>query len=97
MSASSAGTPAPATETGRNTAAVPELRDLPPGTILIPDVNTAIVSRGDNLWRISHRVYGRGVRYTVIYGANQGQIRNPHRIYPGQVFVLPGEQEAQIR
>jgi nucleoid-associated protein YgaU len=67
-------------------------RDLPPGTILIPDVNTAIVSRGDNLWRISHRVYGRGLRYTVIYGANQGQIRNPNLIYPGQVFVLPGQE-----
>ena len=61
----------------------------------IPDVNTAIVSRGDNLWRISHRIYGRGVRYTVIYGANQRQIRNPHRIYPGQVFVLPGEQSTR--
>jgi nucleoid-associated protein YgaU len=63
--------------------------------VVIPDVNTAIVSRGDNLWRISHRIYGRGVRYTVIYGANQRQIRNPHRIYPGQVFVLPGDQSTR--
>lgn len=67
-------------------------RAFEPGTILVPEVNTAIVSRGDNLWRISRRVYGRGIRYTVIYGANQGQIRNPRRIYPGQVFVLPTEQ-----
>jgi nucleoid-associated protein YgaU len=29
------------------------------------------------------------VRYTAIYEANQDQIRNPHRIYPGQVFVAP--------
>jgi nucleoid-associated protein YgaU len=62
---------------------------------VIPDINTAIVSRGDNLWRISHRIYGRGVRYTVIYGANQGQIRNPNLIYPGQVFVLPGQEAVQ--
>ena len=62
---------------------------------MIPDINTAIVSRGDNLWRISQRIYGQGLRYTVIYGANQGQIRNPHRIYPGQVFVLPGRAEAK--
>jgi nucleoid-associated protein YgaU len=61
------------------------------GTILIPDVNTAIVSRGDNLWRISQRIYGSGYRYTVIYGANQKQIRNPDLIYPGQVFVLPAD------
>jgi hypothetical protein len=62
------------------------------GTVVIPNINTAIVSRGDNLWRISHRIYGKGYRYTVIYGANQEQIRNPNLIYPGQVFVLPGEQ-----
>jgi len=59
------------------------------GTIVIPNINTAIVSRGDNLWRISQRIYGSGYRYTVIYGANQDQIRNPDLIYPGQVFVLP--------
>ncbi len=62
------------------------------GTVVIPNINTAIVSRGDNLWRISHRTYGKGMRYTVIYGANLEQIRNPNLIYPGQVFVLPGEE-----
>jgi len=63
------------------------------GTIVIPNINTAIVSRGDNLWRISQRIYGKGYRYTVIYGANQDQIRNPDLIYPGQVFVLPNSEE----
>jgi nucleoid-associated protein YgaU len=58
---------------------------------VIPNINTAIVSKGDNLWRISQRTYGKGVRYTVIYGANQEQIRNPDLIYPGQIFVLPGD------
>ncbi len=61
---------------------------------MVPEVNTAIVSRGDNLWRISRRIYGQGTRYTVIYDANQAQIRNPDRIYPGQVFVLPPEKAA---
>jgi nucleoid-associated protein YgaU len=63
--------------------------DLPPNTVVIPNIDTAIVSRGDSLWRISQRIYGRGYRYTVIYGANQTQIRNPNLIYPGQIFVLP--------
>ncbi len=62
-----------------------------PGQVVVPEVNTAIVARGDNLWRISKRVYGQGLRYTVIYGANTPQIRNPDLIYPGQVFVLPGD------
>lgn len=50
----------------------------------------AIIRRGDNLWTIARRVYGEGVRYTTIYQANTGQIRDPDRIYPGQVFDLPG-------
>jgi len=60
-------------------------------TLTIPAVNTALVSRGDSLWRISRRVYGAGVRYTVIFDANQEQIRDPNLIFPGQIFVLPGE------
>ena len=55
----------------------------------MPEVNTAIVSRGDSLWHISKRIYGRGIRYTVIFDANAPQIRNPDLIYPGQIFVLP--------
>jgi nucleoid-associated protein YgaU len=50
---------------------------------------TAIIRRGDNLWSIARRVYGTGLKYTTIYRANRDQIRNPARIYPGQVFELP--------
>ena len=49
----------------------------------------AIIRRGDNLWTIARRVYGEGIKYTTIYQANTGQIRDPDRIYPGQVFNLP--------
>ena len=48
-----------------------------------------IIRRGDSLWRISRRVYGRGVRYSTIYLANQKQIEDPDRIWPGQVFKVP--------
>ncbi|MGO4572732.1 LysM peptidoglycan-binding domain-containing protein [Microvirga sp. 2TAF3] len=85
-----AGSEAPATGS-RMASALPEGQSLP-STVVVPNINTAIVSRGDSLWRISQRIYGHGVRYTVIYGANQEQIRNPNLIYPGQVFVLPGDQ-----
>ena len=59
--------------------------------VLVPAVNTAIVARRESLWRISSRIFGKGVRYTEIYQANQDQIRNPNRIYPGQIFVLPAD------
>jgi len=93
--------PGPVTETGSGRTAKAQIasaspdakglsaKELPPSSVLIPDVNTTIISRGDNLWRVSQRIYGQGLRYTVIYGANKGQIRNPDLIYPGQVFVLP--------
>ncbi|WP_062234525.1 LysM peptidoglycan-binding domain-containing protein [Aureimonas sp. N4] len=48
-----------------------------------------IIRKGDTLWRISRNTYGRGSRFTVIYLANGDQIRNPNRIYPGQVFRVP--------
>lgn len=51
--------------------------------------HAVIIRRGDSLWRISRRVYGHGVRYSTIYLANQQQIRNPDRIWPGQVFKVP--------
>lgn len=48
-----------------------------------------VVQPGNSLWRIARRVYGEGLRYTVIYEANRAQIRDPDLIYPGQVFVMP--------
>ena len=61
------------------------------GTVFVPEISTAKITRGDNLWQISRRTYGSGLRYTVIYDANQDQIRDPDLIYPGQIFVLPKE------
>ncbi|SJM32950.1 Ig-like domain-containing protein [Mesorhizobium delmotii] len=52
-----------------------------------------IIRRHDTLWQISRRVYGQGVRYSTIYLANQDQIRNPDRIWPGQVFKVPEKSQ----
>lgn len=49
-----------------------------------------VVQPRQNLWRIARRAYGQGVRYTEIFAANRDQIRDPDRIYPGQVFTIPG-------
>ncbi len=55
--------------------------------------NKVIIRRGDNLWEIARRVYGAGIRYSTIFDSNNDQIRDPHWIYPGQVFQLPEGQE----
>jgi len=54
-----------------------------------PHDGRLVVQPGQNLWRIARQTYGQGTRFTVIYAANREQIRDPHRIYPGQVFQLP--------
>lgn len=58
---------------------------------------SVIIRRGDNLWRISRRTYGEGVRYTTIYLANKAQINNPDMIFPGQVFALPEKDKPAIQ
>jgi len=51
--------------------------------------DSVIVQPGNSLWRLARRLYGSGVQYTVIYEANQDQIRDPDLIYPGQVLQAP--------
>lgn len=54
-----------------------------------PRGHLVVVQPGNSLWRIARRTYGNGIRYTVIYAANAGQIHNPDLIYPGQIFHTP--------
>lgn len=50
---------------------------------------TYTVKKGDCLWNIAKKFYGKGSAYTKIYDANTNKIANPNLIYPGQVFVIP--------
>ena len=95
-----AGAPTPSIEPEVDTAEAPaaaatETAPLAEGvpTTTAPKLQSVkgavIIRRGDTLWRISRRVYGRGIRYSTIYLANQKQIEDPDRIWPGQVFTVP--------
>ena len=68
---------------------MPFKKTIPVANISVGDV--VLVQPGNSLWRLARRTYGSGLRYTDIYDANRDQIRDPNLIYPGQVFVLPGE------
>ena len=50
---------------------------------------TYTVKRGDCLWNIAKKYYGKGNQYTKIYNANRDKIKNPNLIYPGQVLTIP--------
>ncbi|RWH15476.1 MAG: LysM peptidoglycan-binding domain-containing protein, partial [Mesorhizobium sp.] len=90
-----AGKPAATADTSAEVAEANPAADVP--ETMAPKLEhvdgAVIIRRNDTLWRISRRVYGHGVRYSTIYLANQDQIRNPDRIWPGQVFKVPGKSK----
>lgn len=50
---------------------------------------TYTVKKGDCLWAVAKKLYGKGSRYTDIYNANKDKITNPNLIYPGRVLTIP--------
>lgn len=49
------------------------------------------VAKGDNLWKIAEKHYGKGkgAKHTLIFEANQPLLTHPDKIYPGQVLRIP--------
>jgi nucleoid-associated protein YgaU len=75
-------------------AAVPAETAVAVATAEPPAPTTVVIQPGNNLWKLSREIYGKGIHYTVIYEANKDLIKNPRLIYPGQVFVTPNAPAA---
>jgi nucleoid-associated protein YgaU len=75
----------------------PFQRDLPRGPLPRPEAGDrptqVTVQPGANLWTLARVHYGAGVLYSQIFLANKELIRDPHLIYPGQIFDLPGAED----
>jgi len=47
------------------------------------------VQRGDSLSKIAKKHYGNAMQYPVIFEANKPMLKDPNKIYPGQVLRIP--------
>lgn len=52
------------------------------------------VVRGDTLWAISKKYYGKGSRYPEIFEANKPMLSHPDKIYVGQVLRIPADDNS---
>lgn len=52
------------------------------------------VQKGDTLSKIAKEMYGDAMKYPVIFEANQPMLKDPDKIYPGQVLRIPPLEEA---
>lgn len=63
--------------------------------IAAPDAGAApmfhTVVKGDTLWKISETTLGDGARYKEIFEANKPMLKDPDKIYPGQVLRIPAK------
>ena len=70
-------------------ATVQPARPASPASPAPAQNQTYTVKKGDCLWNIAKKFYGNGAKYTTIFNANKGKIKNANLIYAGQVLTIP--------
>jgi nucleoid-associated protein YgaU len=83
--------PAPAVVTPEPAPTVQtEVAAAPAKPVVVEDGPKKIVIQpGNSLWKLSREVYGKGRMFTIIYEANRDQLKNPNKIFPGQILTAP--------
>ena len=54
-----------------------------------PEATMYTVQSGDSLSKIAKAHYGDAMKYPAIFEANKPMLKDPNKIYPGQVLRLP--------
>lgn len=47
------------------------------------------IKSGDSLWKIAQKFYGDGNKYKALFAENKEIIKDPDKIYPGQMIRIP--------
>jgi len=70
--------------------AAPAIIESAPPKVEVPEKPTKyVVKKGDSLWKIAGKVYHNPLKWPRIYRANKEKIKNPNKIHPNQVLVIP--------
>ncbi|MCC4211822.1 peptidoglycan-binding protein LysM [Leeuwenhoekiella parthenopeia] len=54
-----------------------------------PEAQFHTVESGDTLSKIAKKFYGNAMKYPVIFEANKPMLKDPDKIYPGQMLRIP--------
>ena len=54
-----------------------------------PEADFYEVQSGDSLSKIAKKYYGNAMKYPVIFEANKPMLKDPDKIYPGQMLRIP--------
>jgi nucleoid-associated protein YgaU len=57
--------------------------------VVAPQAVFYTVQSGDTLSKIAKEHYGDAMKYPVIFEANKPMLKDPDKIYPGQVLRIP--------
>ncbi|MGB3586315.1 MAG: peptidoglycan-binding protein LysM [Tunicatimonas sp.] len=57
-----------------------------------PQATYHTVEKGDSLSKIAKEVYGDPMKYPAIFDANKPMLKDPDKIYPGQVLRIPPKE-----
>lgn len=72
-----------------NVAGIASVEDNLQVEVPEPEATFYEVKSGDNLSKISKMHYGSANKYMVIFEANKPMLKDPDKIYPGQVLRIP--------